>query len=153
MVAAIAGGLANARWHPGLLQAVHGVVGILRSRPFTYRRVEGVLVSQTPSEGCKARIRGPTRLSCHGTKGLPFRLVETGNGDPPVLSCAGIDPMRCGRFVRRAIAVTRPDATVCRPVEYGCPIDEQADFGLRGIDPLPLSRALAVVECTQHRQG
>ena len=63
------------------------------------------------------------------------------------------DRRRGRRACTGTIAVACPDAPVGRPVEEGGAADEQADFGLRGIDPLSFARAGPMEEAAEHGQG
>ena len=60
--------------------------------------------------------------------------------------------MRCGRLVGRAVAVAPPFAPVGRPVEDRRTGQEDPRLALRGVDPLALAGALAVIERAEQRQ-
>src|SRR5215471_10000588 len=61
--------------------------------------------------------------------------------------------MRYCRLVRRTIAVAPEFTLVGRPVEDRRASQENARLALRGVDPLPLAGALAVIDRAEQRQS
>src|SRR5271168_1382932 len=76
----------------------------------------------------------------------PFSVGEAGNGDPAVRALTAISAVRRGRLVRRAVAVAAELALIGRPVEDRCASEENAGLALRGVDPLALAGALALID-------
>src|SRR5262249_24335923 len=150
--AAVLGRLTHSRWHAGLLQAEHRLIRLLRLGPTPDHGIEGLLVRQTSGERGEPGIYRPFGVASDLSQGAPFGLCEAGDSYPAILPTAGIDAVGRGWLVRRAVAVARPDAPVGRPVEDGGAADEQADFGLRGINPLSFTRTGAMEQAAEHSQ-
>src|SRR5271165_7377822 len=82
----------------------------------------------------------------------PFVICEAGNGDPAVLALTAIGAVRRCRLVRRPVAVAVEGALIGRPVEDRRAGQENAELALRGVDPLALAGALAVVDRAEQCQ-
>src|SRR3984893_9245459 len=82
----------------------------------------------------------------------PFVVSEGGNGDPAVLALTAISAVRRCRSVWRTVAVAEELALIGRPVEDRGASQENTRLALRGVDPLALASALAVIDRAEQCQ-
>src|SRR5438874_13595380 len=148
----VLGILANAGRDAGLLQFHHAVVAVFGAGPGLDCGIERILVLQTVLQRGKAAVVEPVAPFGNPRQRLPFRVGEAGDRDPAVLARAAISAVRRGGLIRRTVAVAAEHAPIGRPVEYRRASEKYAALALRGVDPLSLAGALAVIDRTEQSQ-
>src|SRR4029077_19901094 len=122
---------------------------VLGPGPGLDRCVERILVLQPLLQRREAAVLQPVASLGTPRQCVPFSVGEAGERDPAVLALAAIGAVRRRRLVRRAVAVAVEHALIRRPVEDRRAGEENAALALRGVNPLPLAGALAVIDRTQ----
>src|SRR5205823_2263141 len=87
-----------------------------------------------------------------GDFGQSFEMTVLRFVIPAVLARAAISAVRRRRFIGRTVAVAAEHALIGRPVEYRRAGEKDAALALRGVDPLSLAGALAVIDRTEQGQ-
>src|ERR1700720_4048788 len=103
-------------------------------------------------QGVEAGAVEPVAVSGDLRQCAPFVVSEAGNGDPAVLALTAISAVRRGWSVWRAVAVAVELALIGCPVGDRGASQENAGFALRGVDPLALAGALAVIDRAEQCQ-
>src|SRR5439155_25446245 len=149
---AVLGILAYPGRHAGALQFHHAVVTVLGAGPCLDGGVERVLMLEAVLQRTEAPVVEPFALLGDLRQSMPFGIGEAGDGDPAVLAGATVGAVRRGRLIGRAVAVAPPLALIGRPVEDRRAGQEDAGLALRGVDPLALAGALAVIDRAEQGQ-
>src|SRR5580704_2922289 len=103
-------------------------------------------------QGVEAVVVEPVAMSGDLCQCAPFVVSEAGNGDPAVLALTAIRAVRRGWSVWRTVAVAVEGALIGRPVEDRGASQENTRLALRGVDPLALAGALAVIDRAEQCQ-
>src|SRR5246127_1822802 len=94
----------------------------------------------------EAPIVKPRPLPRHLRQSTPLVIGKAGDRDPAVLAGATIGAVRRRRLVGRAVAITAEHTLVGCPVKDRRAGQEDPALALRGVDPLALAGALAVID-------